>query len=215
MKKALLMSAAAVALSAITLSASAQKKYTEGVVTYTIASPQGNVDAKTYFKGDSSMYALQQGPADIKIITAASGNYLAVLVDVPVANIKKAAIATPAEIEEAKSQEPKFTFTPGTETKEISGFKCKKVVVKDEKGGGTYDAWVTNDVTIPTTALSRFFKDAGGTPVQFTTLQQGQAINITLKTVTDEKVPAGKFGIPSDFEKITMTDLKNMGGGGN
>ncbi|GAA4912833.1 hypothetical protein [Mucilaginibacter defluvii] len=210
-----LRSALFLALSASALGASAQKNYTEGFATYTIQTPGGAVDTKSYFKGDSSLTSMQQGPADIKIITAKNGDYLAVLVDVPVASIKKAAIATPAEIEEGKAQEPKFTFTPGTETKVISGFNCKKVTVKDSKSGSSYEAWVTNDIKIPATSFSHTFKEIGGVPVQFTALQQGQAVNVTLKSVTDQKVAAGFFGIPKDFEKITLTDLKSLGGGGN
>ncbi|GAA4333425.1 hypothetical protein GCM10023149_40180 [Mucilaginibacter gynuensis] len=203
------------ALTATVMSASAQKEYKEGVITYTIESPQGTIDAKTYFKGDSSAYSMQQGPADIKFIGTNEGTFFAVLVDVPVASIKKAAIATPAELEDFKSKSPDFTFTPTTETKVINGFKCKKVTVKDTKSGSNYDAWVTNDITIPTNMMSTHFKKAGGIPVQFTTLQMGQAININLKSITGDKVPAGIFAIPADFEKVTISDLKAMGGGGN
>ncbi|RVU01050.1 DUF4412 domain-containing protein [Mucilaginibacter limnophilus] len=212
MNSTIFKTAFCLAFSAFALTASAQKTYTEGVITYSVNSPQGEIEAKTYFRGDSSLYSAQQGPADIKIITTKAGNYLAVLVDVPVANMRKAAIATPAEIEEGKAEQPKFTFTPTTETKEISGFKCKKVTVKDPKSGSNFDAWVTNDITVPPGMLTKLFEGAGGVPVQFTTVQMGAAINVTLKTIAADKVPAGTFGIPAGFDRMTLTELKSMGG---
>jgi hypothetical protein len=201
------------ALSATVMSASAQKSYTEGVITYGVSSPNGDVDSKTYFKGDSSISVSQYGPALVKVITTVSGNYVAILVDVPVASIKKAAVLSPAEIEDAKSQAPVFTFTPTEETKQISGFNCKKVTVKDTKSGSTYDAWVTNDIAIPLNGLTRYFAGIGGVPVQFTTIQQGQSISAVLKSISADPVPAGTFGIPKDFDKITMEELKAMSGG--
>lgn len=212
MNSTIFKTALCLAFSAFALSASAQKTYTEGVITYTVEAPQGTIEAKTFFRGDSSLYSAQQGPADIKIISTKGGNYLAVLVDVPVANIRKAAIATPAEIEEGKAEQPKFTFTPTTETKEINGFKCKKVTAKDAKSGSNFDAWVTNDIVIPPGMLTKLFEGAGGVPIQFKTIQMGSPINVTLKNIAADKVPAGTFGIPADFEKITLTDLKSLGG---
>ncbi len=203
-----------VALSATAFTASAQKKYTEGVASYNVVTNGQTVEAKTYFKGDSSAYSFTTGPATVKLISTADANYLAVLVDVPVASIKKAAVATPADLEQAKSMEPKFTFTPTNETKQINGFNCKKVTVKDSKDGATYTAWVTNDVSAPTNTLSRYFAAAGGYPVQFTTIQMGQATEVTLKSIAEQKVPKGTFAIPSDFDKITMEELRAMSGGG-
>ncbi|MGF7078442.1 hypothetical protein [Mucilaginibacter sp. UYCu711] len=199
------------AFTAIAFNASAQKTYTQGVVTYQMTVPQGEVESKLYFTADSNAVVSQQGPAAIKMVGNASGSYFAVLVDVPVASIKKAAVLTPDEIDQAIAAAPKFTFTPTTETKVISGFNCKKVDVKDTKSGSSYTAWVTNDITLPAVSLTKAFKDAGGTPVQFTAIQQGQAVNVLLKSVSEEKIPAGMFGL-AGFEKISLDDLKAMGG---
>lgn len=204
-----------IVLTATTLGASAQKTYTEGVVTYN-TSMQGNpIEAKHYFTADSAAIAFSAGPASIKVLSDAKQSYMAVLVDVPVASIKKAAIATPSEIETAMNALPTFTFTPTTETKQISGFNCKKVIAKDNKDGKTYDVWITNDVSLPQTAISRFYRTIGGFPIQYTSFQQGQTAEVTVKSITEGKAPKGTFGIPADFDKITMDDLKAMSGGGN
>lgn len=201
------------ALTATAMSASAQKKYTEGVVTFSTDMRGQQVEAKGYFRADSSAFAFATGPASIKILTDAEGKSMAVLVDVPVASIKKAAIATPDEIDQANAAMPTFTFAPGTETKQISGFNCKKVVATDTKTQKTYDIWITNDVEVPLSGIAKYYRAAGGFPIQYTSFNQGQSTQVTVKSISDAKVPAGTFGIPADFEKISLDDLKAMSGG--
>jgi hypothetical protein len=204
--------ALSLAFTATVFSASAQKNYPQGVATYALAVAGMNVEAKVYFTADSSAIVQQNGPANIKMLTNSKSTYFAILVDVPVASIKKVAVLSPDELDQALAAAPKFTFTPTTETKQINGFNCKKVTVKDSKSGSTYTAWVTTDVTAPLNSMTKYFADAGGFPVQFTTIQQGQAVDVTLKSISDEKAPAGTFGIPAGYDKISLDDLKAMGG---
>lgn len=201
------------ALTATAMSASAQKKYTEGVVSFTTTMRGQQVDAKGYFRADSGAFAFSAGPANIKILTDAGGKSMAVLVDVAVANIKKAAIATPDEVDQAMAEMPVLTFAPGTETKQISGFNCKKVIATDTKTKKAYDLWITNDIQVPLTGIAKYYREAGGFPIQYTSFSQGQTTEVTVKSVSDAKVPAGTFGIPADFDKISMDDLKAMSGG--
>ena len=213
MKSNIIKTALGLTLTLAAFTASAQKTYTEGVVTYNVKVPTGDVETKVFFRGDSSCSTSQYGPAQVKLISNNKGTYFAVLVDVPVASIKKAAVLTPDEIDQAASAAPKFTFTPTTETKQINGFNCKKVTVKDSKSGNTFDAWFTNDISTPPTLITKYFEGAGGFPVQFTTMQQGQAVNMELKSISDDKVPAGTFGVPAGFDRITLEELNSMRGG--
>ncbi|QEC78395.1 hypothetical protein [Mucilaginibacter ginsenosidivorax] len=201
------------ALTATVMSASAQKKYTEGVVNFTTAMMGQQINAKSYFRADSNAFAFSNGPANIKILTDAGAKSMVILVDVPVANIKKAAVATPDDIDQAMAGLPQFTFAPGTETKVINGFNCKKVVATDKKTSKTYDIWITNDIEIPLAGVAKYYQGIGGFPVQYTSFSQGQSTEVTVTGVTEQKVPAGTFGIPADFEKITLDDLKAMRGG--
>lgn len=213
MKVKFLSTALGIILSATAISASAQKTYTEGVVTYKTSMRGQDVEIKQYFRADSSATTFTAGPATIKLLADANHKSFAVLVDVPVASIKKAAIYTPDEVEQVMSTFPTFTFAPGTETKQISGFNCKKVVATDTKDKKTYDIWVTNDIAVPSTAMAEYYKAAGGFPVQYTAFQQGQSTEVTVSSVTDQKAPAGTFGIPADFDKISKDDLAAMSGG--
>jgi hypothetical protein len=125
------------------------------------------VPAKNYFTPDSSAYVFNAGPATIKLLADAKGKSFVTLVDVPAFNVKKAAVSTPDEIEQAVAALPVFEFTPTTETKVISGFNCKRIVAKG-KDGKTYDIWITNDVEVPLSGLAKYYAKIGGFPVQYT-----------------------------------------------
>lgn len=210
MKLKLATVAAGIALVAASISAKAQKAYNEGAITYTVTTPRGAGEAKTYFKADSNVTVTQTGPATIKVLSVGTDNYLAVLVDVPVAGIKKAAVATPAELEQFVAALPELSFTPTTETKQIAGLNCKKVVAKDSKDASTFDVWITNDVSAPINGISQLYSKVGGFPVQFTTVQMGQKVSVMFKSITDEKAPAAAFKVPADFDKISLTDLQGL-----
>lgn len=194
--------------------ANAQKSYTSGLITLTTDARGQQIDAKDYFSPDSSALSFTTGPATIKVLTNAQFTFFAVLVDVPVASIKKAAIATPDELDQITGAMPKFTFATDTATKTISGFKCNKVVATDPKTNKTYDVWVTHDVTLPEGAIPKYYHGIDGVPIQYTSFSQGQSADVTVKSITDEKAPAGTFAISADFDKITLDDLKAMSGGG-
>jgi len=204
-----------IVLTATVMSASAQKTYTQGVVNLSTDMRGQPVVIKDYFTPDSAAFSFTTGPATIKILADAKYTFFAVLVDVPVASIKKAAIYTPAEIEAAMDAMPKFTFAPGTETKQISGFNCKKVVATDTKTNKTYDIWITNDVTVPQSVIPKYYASIGGVPIQYTSFSQGQEASVTVSSIADTKAPAGTFTISPDFDKISLDDLKAMSGGGN
>ncbi|MEO6149687.1 MAG: hypothetical protein ABIN95_08405 [Mucilaginibacter sp.] len=200
-------------LSAFAISASAQKKYSEGVVTLNVKAQGTTVETKSYFTADSTAYAFSAGPASVKLVSNTESTFFAVLVDIPVAGRKIAAVATPAEIEDGLSKIPAFTFTKTEEAQVISGFNCKKVVAKDVTSGKSYDVWVTNDIAIPPSATEKYYAKAGGFPIQFTAFQMGKETGVTVTSVSDQKPPKGTFTISKDYTRISMSDLAAMNGG--
>jgi hypothetical protein len=204
-----------IVLAATAMSASAQKTYTSGVISMSGDMNGQPADIKDYFTPDSAALVFSAGPANIKVLRTNKMTYLAVVVDVSVASIKKAAIANPDEIDQMKGQIPKFTYAPAADTKVISGFNCKKVVATDIKTKKNYDVWITNDIALPAGVADEYYPGIGGVPIQYTSFSQGQESSITITGVADTKAPAGTFAISADFDKITMDDLKAMSGGGN
>ena len=214
MKIKLLSIAFGIALSSTVFTASAQKAYTEGVITMNQDFGGMNIPVKTYFTADSAIASFSQGPANIKILENNKQTFFAVLVDVPVAQKKFAGLASPDDIDQQKAQFPTYTFTPTTETKQISGFNCKKVVAKDNKSGQTMDIWVTNDFTVPAGIVPSFLANAGGFPIQYKSTMQGRTSTVTVTSIESQKVPKGTFGISNDYQKMSLSDLQSMAKGG-
>ena len=122
MKTKILSAALGLALTTGFLTANAQKAYTSGVISFPTEVRGQPADAKEYFTPDSSALIVTFGAGNFKMLANAKHDYLAIVLDIPVAGIKKAGIATPAEIEQFATTIPSFTYTPSTETKTISGF---------------------------------------------------------------------------------------------
>ncbi|MFI5139861.1 MAG: hypothetical protein ACHQIM_18710, partial [Sphingobacteriales bacterium] len=207
----LLTVAMGIALTATSISANAQKAYTSGVVSYATEMMGQATDVKIYFTPDSTSEIRTFGPGSVKILSNAKHDFLAVVLDIPIANRQKVGIATPAELEGGADAYPSFTYTPTSETKQISGFNCKKVIAKNSKDGKTYDVWITNDITVPTTAYHFFYAAVGGFPVQYTDFVNGPTglieTSITITSISDQGAPAGTYAYPKDFEKGTLGEL--------
>jgi hypothetical protein len=217
MKTKFLSVAVGIALSATIFSASAQKKYTEGLVTIKTTAGGQDVEVKEYFRRDSTAAMFSAGPINIKLLADANYKFFAVVTDVPTFKIKKAAIYTPAEIDEVLSGFPAFTFAPSTETKLVSGFNCKKVVATDTKTQKTYEIWITKDISLPADVIEKYYAAIGGVPIQYTSFQKGPdgawvAADYTITGVSGQKAPAGTFGIASDYERISKATLDAMSG---
>ena len=212
MNKTLLKLTTCAMLAALSMNTYAQKAYTEGVANYTISASIGSADTKVYFTTDSSAAVTNNGAYTAKMVSDNKSTYFAVLVDVPMVSMKKAAVLSSAELTQMNGEVPVFTFTQTPETNIINGYNCKKVTAKEAKTGSTIDVWVTNDISMPVNSITKPFAAAGGVPVQFKTVQQGQTVNVDLKSISAEKVAAGSFGIAPGYEKISFADLKALGG---
>ncbi len=218
MKTTFLTVALGIALSATVLSATAQKSYTEGLLTLKTSGNGQDVEVKQYFRNDSTAATFSAGPANIKLLADANYKFFAVVAEVSAYNVKKAAIYTPDEINQVLSGFPTFTFAPSTETKQVSGFNCKKVVATDTKTQKIYDIWITNDLALPSAVIEKYYASIGGVPIQYTSFQKGPDGGLviadnTVSSVSDQKAPAGTFGIAPDFDKISKDQLDAMSRG--
>lgn len=159
------------------------------------------------------------GPANIKLLADANYKFFAVVAEVAAYKVKKAAIYTPDEIKQVVSGFPSFTFARSTETKQVSGFNCKKIVATDTRTQETYDIWITNDIALPADVTEIYYASIGGVPIQYTAFQKGPdgvwgAADVIVSSVSDQKAPAGAFGIAPEFDKISKDQLDAMARGG-
>lgn len=202
------------ALTATAFVANAQKSYTKGLVTYNINANGQDIEANCYFTPDSTTFGYSAGPYSLKMISTTKDDYFAVLVEVPVISRKAAAVLTPGEIEELGDAKPAYTFTSTSETKKIGDYNCIKYIAKDAQSGSTSDVWVTTDISLPPTIITKAFASIKGVPVEFAYFAPGTKVAqiVTIKSISDAKAPAGTFSIPSDFTRISYADMKAMSG---
>lgn len=110
------------------------------------------------------------------------------------------------ESENKKSQENvEVTYTK--ETKDISGYKCTKVEIKDKKEGNTVFAWVTEDIQ----GASKQYSYLKGFPLEYSiNAQMGMTMVMKAKTIEKMKVADSYFEIPKDYAKKPMSELQKQ-----
>ncbi len=193
--------------------ANAQKKVNEGTIVYTMKSDQGEVDQKIKFNGDISKMELEAGPATIGIFNDIKSGTGLVLVDVPVAQMQKAAKMSKEDIEKqsAAAGGGKISDLKATGEKQvIATYNAEKYTFKNQ-AGESYEVWVTNDIELPLNMITSEFKDVKGAVVKFS----GKAGNVTLKSINEGKVgELSVVKIPIGYDEITYAELMAMQGGG-
>ncbi|WP_316784030.1 DUF4412 domain-containing protein [Pedobacter frigiditerrae] len=204
--------------------AHAQKKISEGSVTYTVEyAPTAEQEAmasmapkevKVKFNGSITRIQMEQGPATITILQDVVSNLGLILIDVPVAQMQLAVKRTKEDNDKEKATAPKFSdFKATGEKKVIATYNAEKYTYKDDKGG-TYELWATTDVELPAGFAGESFKDVKGSLVKFTHFQQGMKQTLTVKEIKEEKNGPYKLDVPSGYEVKTMEEIMAMQGGG-
>ena len=126
--------------------AQAQKKFTEGTVTFTSEyAPTAEQEAivsmlpkevKTKFSGNFLKLSFENGPATITVIQDFAKHEGLTLIDVPVAQMQLAVKNDKAAYDKEMASAPKFSdFKATGEKKVISGYNTEKYTYKDDKGG--------------------------------------------------------------------------------
>jgi len=222
MLKSIKTSVLAAILISTAVIAHAQKKVTEGTLTYAVTydlSPDqkalaAQLPPETKFKFNGSLIKLEmeQGPAKITVINDAVEKTGLVLVDVPIAQKQYAVKTTKADNEQMMGKTPVLSdFKATGEKQKIGNYNAEKYTYKDE-AGTSYELWATNDIQLPDGISGSEFKALGATPVKFSRVQNGVKANIMIKALVEEKVGPISLAVPPSYELTTMDALKAMGG---
>lgn len=214
---------AAILMSA-TIFAHAQKKISEGTLTFSAEyAPTAEQEAmaaglpkevKTKFNGSLTKMVMEQGPATITILQDVVSHEGLVLIDVPVAQMQFAVKQSKADYEKAMATMPVFSdFKATGEKKMIGAYNCEKYTYKDDKGAA-YELWASNDIELPTGFFGEHFKEIKGALIQYTTYQQGIKTTLSIKNLTEDKVGALSLDVPKGYEIKTMEEIAAMQGGG-
>jgi GLPGLI family protein len=198
-------------------------KIPEGTITYTVEwklpeqmqamASNFPTEIKVYFKGDSSSLKTESAMYSSTNIINFSKEYERLLLNIPMMGKKFSVVFSPADQEKMAANLPELSVKPGTETKEIAGYKVQKHEVNDKKSNQNSEAWFTKDVEIIPNSLSRFYGKEYGFPVEFISYMNGLSVKAVVKGIAVGPVPAGSFSATKDYEEITLDQLMQMQGG--
>lgn len=220
MKKLVLLSL----ISIFVINGYAQKKDAgfEGTITYSVTT-QGELDPQTKaqmpsevvwtYKGPKSSMMMKTAFGNINILANAETKEQVVLYDMM--GQKMAIKSSKEETESALKDIPELTIKETTETKQIAGYKCKKIELTD--GKTTTNVYVTEDIVIPNANWNGQYKNVKGVLMEYSqkASPDGDAqIIFTAKEVKKAKIKDTAFDIPSDYKQMTMSEFKQMFGGG-
>ncbi len=199
----------------------AQKKINEGSITYQVKYdlPPNMQQMKAmfpneitvYFKGDSTSAQNKTAMATTTFIMNPKTEFQRLLLDIPMMAKKYSVRFTPDDMETMKESFPALAFKEEAETKTVASYTGKKYTVT-EKSGKVNEAYFTKDIEIPANSFTQYFDKSYGFPLEFTTYQQGMTIKAVVKSIKEEKVPAGSFSAGKEYEEISYADLQGMMG---
>ncbi len=205
----------------ISESAVAQKKISEGTLTYEIivdGEMEGMMAAMLpseiimKFKGTKSRTEMamammenvaisdQKAPDAGFVLIDAMGSKYAMKVDAKM-------------VEDQKKSMPEFEITESTETKEIAGFTCKKAIVKNKANNEESIIYYTSQLPYFENSLNAQFGGLKGMPLEFSSKIAGATITLRARTFEKVKLDDSLFNIPADYKVVTQEELMKEFGG--
>jgi hypothetical protein len=200
------------AIAITSLKASAQTTYESGLYMTSTRVNNNPINMWNYFNQDYMLTRYFSGRSTFKTLTNAHWTLVAILLDVPTAEIKKVAILNPQELKELFSEMPRLTYAPTNETKMISGFNCRRIIATNVVTKRTYDVWTTKDVIMPEAATPVYYQGIDGFPIQYVAFRDGVENMVTVLTIRNVTIPPDTFTVPGDFQRITYNDYKMLSG---
>ncbi len=197
----------------------------EGHISYTIDATTDNPEMQmaigmmqgstmeVYFKDKQTRSEMKMGSMmTVTTITNESNKEFLMLMSGMMGNT--AVRSSIDEVEKESGDRPELEVTMTDETKEISGYLCKKAIVTVE--GMETVFWCTDQIAVAKGGQSYFNDQIPGYPMQFEINNQGLKMTLTVVNVEeklDKKKAAElfKMEIPSGYKEMTMEELGQMG----
>lgn len=195
----------------------------EGVIKYAIEVEGEELDAATkaqmpsemvmYYK--ESLIRMEQVSPMYSIASVSNVADGSVIILMDMMGQKFAVKQSAEDVEKAKEdvgdeEKPEINFLD--ETKEIAGYTCKKAEVI--QNGETMEVYYTNEISVPKNENAQnSIEGIDGMLMEFTIVQQGFSMTMTVKEVKKTKVKKTMFTIPPDYEVKTMEEFQTMFGG--
>ena len=104
----------------------------------------------------------------------------------------------------------KLNFTD--ETKEIAGYKCKKVEASYEEEGRIekFDLYYTDEINVDNPNWSTPFHEIKGVLMEYQFYRYDFLMKFTAKKVVKKNIKDSEFEFPEDYEAITIKEMEDL-----
>jgi GLPGLI family protein len=199
----------------LALPAGAQKRFSEGTISYDIVINTGSDKPQNadFFDGATSVVYIKGNRSRTEMVsslgtqsTISDGKDVTILKEY--GEQKYMIRLTPEDWRDAnrKNDDISFSFTP--ETKTIAGYQCKKAIGK-HRDGTTFIAWYTNDLEPENKDFQYTTKALPGLAMEYETTLGNLKVTYTVSKVSLAPVPASKFDLPkAGFRILTYKESK-------
>ncbi len=200
-------------------SAAAQKKLSEGVISYDIVINTGSDKprAADFFDGATSTVYLKGAKSRTEMVSSlgtqatiidAAKNAIAILKEY--GEQKYMIQLTPANWKDANKKNDNVQFTYLDESKTILGYKCSKAVGK-LVDGSTFTVWYTKDIIPENEDFQYVNKSLPGLAMEYESNMGNLKVTYTVSKISFDAVPAAKFDLPkSGYRILTYEESKGQ-----
>lgn len=194
----------------LTFSATAQKKFSEGTISYDIVINTGTDKPKAadFFDGATSTVYLAGNKSRTEMVsslgtqsTIIDGTKNSIVILKEYGEQKYMIQLTPANWKEANRKFENVQFAYSDEAKTILGYKCKKAVGK-LADGTTFTVWYTTDLVPENKDFQYVNRSLPGLAMQYESNMGSLNVVYTVSKVNLSPVPAVKFDQPKSGYRV-------------
>ncbi len=202
-----------------TLSLTAQKRFSEGIISYDIVINTGSekpraadffdgATSTVYLKGTKSRTEMVSSLGTQSTIIDGAKDEVAILKEY--GEQKYLIKLTPANWNDANKKNENVQFTYADESKTILGYKCSKAIGK-LTDGSTFTVWYTTDLVPDNKDFQYVNKSLPGLAMEYESIMGNLKITYTVAKVSLATVPAAKFDLPkTGFRILTYEESKGQ-----
>ena len=204
--------------SLFTLASFAQKKISEGTISYDIVinTNSAKTQAADFLDGATSTVYLKGPKSRVEIVsslgtqsTIIDGTKNTVTVLKEFGEQKFLINMTPDEYRAANEKQANVAFTYANDEKTILGYKCKKAIGK-LPSGATFTVWYTPDLIPENKEYQYMNRDLPGLAMEYESSIGKTQVTYTVSKISLSPVPASKFDIPKTGYRV-MTYKESQG----
>ena len=198
----------------------AQKKFTEGTISYDIVINTGDSKPKIadMFDGATSIVYIKGNKTRSEMVSSLGSQ--STIVDSKTGNVvvlkeygeqKYMITMTPANWKEANKRYEGVTFSYENDFKTIAGYKCQKAIGK-LKDGSTFTVYYTTELIPENYEFQYSNKTLPGLAMEYESAIGSLKVTYTVSRISFNPVPASKFDLPkTGFRVMTYEESKNAG----